>query len=487
MKMTSWLRLSLFVLALTIVGCNLFNPSGEGDPGDINLNEQGEIYFRNGQYQKAMDAFERAIAKDSANSMAYYGFAKSAVALYRLDKILILDDVAATASNPSDFAFLQHSDSILTLRLQAGSRVRRVLSLLTDRDSLTLWYKYLSDSSAADTANENYDSLFAVRRAFIQDYIVKGDVNTPGYRSRAQFPLTDFRMAAKNIVVDYLAFDLLYTITRLYDLDTNNIIDANDALMKKLKFGAGGGFGIDSLSAIAADIENDTATTQNLNNLVASMASGMAGTAQLAGLLGGGGESGDSTSTEAQTSGNVDSVIASMGDAILFYQFGDKIDNDGDGCVDEEIMDEKDNDFDGFVDEDARVIPADKPDGVDNNLDGLKDPFFPPLLLGTDTAALEAPAGATLAPSRPNLLKFVHNYLIANPADDNANPTQTRFIKIKKGAPPEAMTIRLNVQKDSLLTKRLPNGKLPASLTNKLQNAVTEVGGCWRNIQVEAP
>jgi hypothetical protein len=85
------------------------------------------------------------------------------------------------------------------------------------------------------------------------------------------------------------------------------------------------------------------------------------------------------------------------------------------------------------------------------------------------------------------LLKFVQQYLANNSVDDNSDLTRIRFIRIRKGADADQMKIRLDIQKDSLLTKRLPNGKLPASLGNKLLNAQTEVGGCWRNIQVEAP
>ena len=38
----------------------------------------------------------------------------------------------------------------------------------------------------------------------------------------------------------------------------------------------------------------------------------------------------------------------------VFFNFGNVIDDDGDGCVDEEIVDNYDNDGDGEIDEDAR-------------------------------------------------------------------------------------------------------------------------------------
>ena len=43
-------------------------------------------------------------------------------------------------------------------------------------------------------------------------------------------------------------------------------------------------------------------------------------------------------------------------EAVSFYLIGDRMDNDGDGCVDEEILDGEDNDNDGLVDEDLRIV-----------------------------------------------------------------------------------------------------------------------------------
>lgn len=495
MKMTTWLRNVLFLSALVVAGCNIFNPSGAGDPGETNLNQQGEEYFRRGQYAKAMQAFERAIAKDSTNSMAYYGYAKSAVQFYKLDKIGVINDVEATAKEPASFAFLQHSDSLLTLRLQASFHVRRVLGLLTDRDSLTRWYNYLTDSSANVPGTDDYDSLYTQRRDFISQYLVYASFpDSTRYRRPGSFPLTDFRMPARNILIDYTALELLYTITRLYDLNRDNVIDSSDALMKKLKFGSSNGFQIDSLSNIAEDLENDSAAAADLNILISSLGSGLINTSQLASMMGGD-KKGDTTSTESQTTGNMDSVITSLGDAVMYYQFGDQIDNDGDGCIDEEILDERDNDFDGYIDEDARTIPATKSDGVDNDLNGRMDPLFPeqpsPYPAGNDS--LEAPVGDAVYPGRGYVLGFVYTYLDTTYRMVSGNPVKERdlaapdilssWVRIKKGAPDDQLKIRMDIQRDSLLNRRLPSGRLPDSLFSKLQNARTEVGGCWRNLK----
>src|SRR5690606_35168692 len=121
------------------------------------------------------------------------------------------------------------------------------------------------------------------------------------------------------------------------------------------------------------------------------------------------------------------------------------------------------------------------------------DPLFPeqpsPFPAGNDS--LEAPIGDVLYPGRGHVLGFVYAYLdttytnngTVKERDLAAPEVQNTWVKIKKGAPDEDMRIRLDIQKDSLLTKRLPSGRLPDSLLSKLQHARAQVGGCWRNLK----
>jgi hypothetical protein len=246
--------------------------------------------------------------------------------------------------------------------------------------------------------------------------------------------------------------------------------------MKKLKFGNSDGFDLDSLSNIAGDLETDTALANNLNELIRNLGRDSSG-ALLQLILP---PNPDSSVSGGGDSTDIDSVIASFGDAILFYQFGDKLDNDGDGCIDEEVMDEKDNDLDGYVDEDARVIPADKPDYVDNDHNGRQDPFH----VSSNPVnydSLEGPAGATAYPAKPHVLGFVHKYLAAN-SELGAQDAATTWVKIKK--PLEAniddnLRLRLAIQKDSLALKT--STQLAGAFKPKLDSAKALVGGCWRN------
>jgi hypothetical protein len=77
--------------------------------------------------------------------------------------------------------------------------------------------------------------------------------------------------------------------------------------------------------------------------------------------------SGDELTTEVQ------STLDSIGESSKFWRLADKIDNDGDGCVDEEIFDSKDNDGDGIIDEDLRLTPYDTL-GIKTPIKALKDP-----------------------------------------------------------------------------------------------------------------
>ncbi len=367
MRYHPFIKLAVAVLGAVVflAGCNIFNPSGEGDAGtDASGNtSHGEELFRQKDFAGAMSAFEKAIGEDSANSMAYYGYAKAAVRYYKLNVNGILKDLDST-KNGGSLTFLNHDDNALTKRLQAAVKVNRVLGLLTDRDTLTRRFnKYLKGNDSAD---------------FMRKYLDSANMGKPGFRKRSRFPLIDFIMPYDKVVVDFTAFEVLYNVTRLYDLDQNDIIDSRDALMKKIHFGKGdGGFSVDSLSSIRADLQNDPVARDNLNSLIQNVSGGLASASQLAALIGGGKSGGSDTGKDSSLSGSsgndVTKVINDLGDAITFYQFGDSRDNDGDGCVDEEIMDGKDNDGDGFVDEDARVVPVGLGDFIDNDHNSVMD------------------------------------------------------------------------------------------------------------------
>lgn len=434
---------SLTMLGLLVGGCNLFNPSGSGDGGgstDAYLVE-GENHFRDQDFEAAMSAFQKAIEQDSTSSLAYYGYAKAVLRHFRLNASTILAEVDEAKASKS-IPFLDADNEKLTRYLQATSKVRMAMSQMTRRDTLTRWWRYLSDTTSLAARK---DSRLTQRRAFISGFLTKGSDGEPGYYPSNRFPLTDGAIPFEKVVVDYGFVELLYALVHLRDLDQNDTIDSRDDLLTKLSFKADGGFKLDSLENIAADLQNDTVARQNINNLIQNVQSGLGSASQVLNLLSPsltGQAGGDTLSNQNLTNSvteNVDSVINSMGDAIGFYQFGDRLDNDGDGCVDEEILDGKDNDGDGFADEDSRVVNG-IPDFVDNDHNGKMD-------------ALDT--GEELDAN--NLLVF------------------TTAAGFAKGSLYKDKAFKVRVQQDSLTRKTV----FTPGQRSILDSAKSQIGGCW--------
>jgi L-rhamnose mutarotase len=430
------------LMGFVIVSCNIFNPSGSGDGGgstDAFLTE-GENAFRDQDFAASMEAFESAIKADSTSALAYYGYAKATLRFYQLNASTILSEVDEAKANAS-IPFLDASDEKLTRYLQATSKVRRALSAMTNRDTLTRWWRYQEDTTSKAARK---DAKMKQRIAFIRQFMVKGEQGDVGYYPAHRFPLSDGAIAYEKIVVDYGFIELLYALVHLRDLDQNDTIDSRDNLLTKLSFKSEGGFKLDSLQNIATELQNDTVARQNFNNLIQNVQSGLGSASQVISLLapnvGGTGDSLSNTNLTDNVSQNVDSVITSLGSAVGFYQFGDSKDNDGDGCVDEEILDGKDNDGDGFLDEDARVVGNNFPDNVDNDHNGKKDLVDTDENLGTD-----------------HMLLFV---------------SQSSFVK---GSLYRDRDFKIRVQGDSLTLRT----NLTISQKNLLDSAKSEIGGCW--------
>jgi hypothetical protein len=451
------LKRSGLILGLALAGCNVFNPSGEGDAGpgkDAQLTA-AENLFRQQDYQAATASFQAAIQADSANSMAYYGYSKSVMRYWDVNASTLLDEVSK-AQDKSGIPFVGASDWDVTRYLQATSRVRLALGAMTDRDSLTRWWQYSQhpEGSAAKS-----DPLAAKRIAFMQDYWSKADQGAKGYHAKSEFPLSDLTMPSQKIVADFGFVELIYAVTHLRDLNGDNTIDSHDNVMKLLTFNSTDGFKVDNLNAIVDSLDTPEKKEQ-FNNLIQNVASGLSSASTVLGLLtpaltgqiagAGGDTTGGSQSLSGDVTQKADSVITSLGDAITFYQFGDGKDNDGDGCVDEEIADGKDNDGDGFVDEDARWVPVDT---VDNDHNGKgKNPI------------LDKDVGEDL--DAQFHLKFTLD----------AGFTTGLLYKDKAA--------RIAAQKDSLQVRYDAAGSAAAmSAYNQAQLAAAKknIGGCWNN------
>lgn len=434
-------------LGLLAAGCNVFNPSGEGDGGNSQgaLMAQGEEKFRQMDFEGSMNAYQEAIDADSTNSLAYYGYAKSVMRYWDVSASDLLTEVSS--AKDGGIPFIGAADWDLTRYLKATSKVRKALGKMTERDTLTRWYHYTLDPTSKAYLK---DALAAKRVAFMAEYWAKAELGLPGYHPKSKFPLSDLKLGYQKVIADFGFVEMVYAIAHLRDLNGDDSIGSQDDLIKKLAFNtSGGGFKVENLQDIQKDLADNPESREQMNNLITNVASGLTSAGVVLDLLGPalGGQSGgtgtDTAGLSEKVTENMDSVISSLGDAVTFYQFGDLKDNDGDGCLDEELLDGKDNDGDGFTDEDARINPI---DAVDNDHNGKQGAFDPPELPGTDGTL-----GWVSATGYKKGLKY---------AD-----------KVAKTA----------AQKDSLSAKIIRGATLSAGEQILLNTAKTDIGGCWNN------
>jgi hypothetical protein len=434
-------------LGLAVASCNIYNPSGEGDGGSTQgaLMAEGQEKFRQMDYLAAQDVFAKAIAKDSTNSLAYYSYAKAVMRYWDVSAADLLTEVS-NAQAGTGIPFIGASDWTLTRYLKSTSKVRKALGKLTERDTLTRWYLYTLDPNSKAYQK---DPKAAQRAAFMHTYWANADKGMTGYYKKSQFPLSDLKMGYEKVIADFGFIELIYGVAKLRDLNGDDSIGSQDDLIKKLAFntGDGGGFKVENLADIQKDLEDNPEQREQMNNLIQNVATGLTSAGTVIDLLGPAlGQQGgtDTAGLDEAVTKDMDSVINSLGSAVTFYQFGDGVDNDGDGCVDEEVLDGADNDGDGFTDEDGRISPIDGVDNDNNGKDGLLDPDEVP-----------AAAGGTLP--------FVSNAGFA------------------KGAKYTDKDLKVTVQKDSVSAKVRRGQSLTAGETLTLETAKAQIGGCWNN------
>ncbi|MCK9183343.1 MAG: tetratricopeptide repeat protein [Fibrobacteraceae bacterium] len=303
------------LVVLCLSSCNLFNPSGDVtvDSDDANaLIYEGQLLYRDGEYEKSARYFSKAIKADSTKSEAWFGLAKASMHADGVDPFEMIPYINV---DDGEIPFMNMDTSDIS-HFYTGIRDALLpLRELVRRDTLTEKTPALKLSDRKVTY-----SNFSVSYAFLEfAYILLG-----------------FRQSLSG-----------YAITLTIDTTTNQV-----------------SLNIDSLYTAAL---SDTATLNLLNTSIDTLSSNIDQVIDVilptvTDLL-------DGTnlldSTQLSDTTNVSELVKEVvtekaekvGSTISFYKLGDKIDNDGDGCIDEEILDGKDNDGDGFVDEDLRLVP----------------------------------------------------------------------------------------------------------------------------------
>jgi hypothetical protein len=171
-----------------------------------------------------------------------------------------------------------------------------------------------------------------------------------------------------------------------------------------------------------------------------------------------------SSSSGGQLTSDIQATLDSIGDKSKWYRFSDKVDNDGDGCVDEEVYDSKDNDGDGLVDEDLRVEimwsllpPATDSSWITRALPPVAATFTSNMLIKVDSAG-----GTALVPGDSGLYNYISNI------------GKTNFWKSEAGVVSIADAARFEVM-DALKGKTPPYNLDPALLLRAKSN----IKGCW--------
>jgi tetratricopeptide (TPR) repeat protein len=462
-------KLSLWTAAaglLVLAGCNIFNPNGAEESSCESDNAEcyialGQSLIQQKSFEASMSAYAKAIAIDSSKSEAYLGYATAATFRYKLNLGSILDDLTeAGKGNPT--AFTNHSNQELTDRIRMATAVVGVMNRLADRDSLTRWYEYLKDSSKAGG-----DPQYAQRKAFITAYLAANSGSDS--RSEANFPLSDRKKKFENQIFQFAPHFMMYTILNVYDLAPRGEFTDHDRIMMNLLSSQKEG-GLGNLTNLADSMATDTLLQNEVNDKILELQSGLGDLSEILAQFNIS-PTADTGGAPAQNKKQMDSAIQSLGGALVFYQFGDRVDNDGDGCLDEEIVDSLDNDLDGFVDEDARLI-----DGTGSTT-SPGDQLNNDRVGGVDDVSENMVGGLSILypGSQPYHLVFVAQYLRDNLQDENTST----WVKIKKGSP--EMDARIAVQQDSLAVHLTPGQPVPVQYQAKLQNAKNIVGGCWRN------
>jgi len=322
------------------MSCNLFNPTNssniDSDDADALLYE-GQMLFRNGEYTKAAEYFNKAIKADSTKSQAWFGLAKAN--MYSSD-VTAFDMYNDLQVEDNEIPFMGMSTFDIE-RYHAGISITMTpLRELVRRDTLTELYQAYKSRNGDVTGSTQLQHF--------------KDTYGPDFNG---FPLSDRKIIFSNFSVSYAFLDFADLLLEFQYSNRNFHLDIQiDPETQQVAIN------MDSLySAALNNPENITtlnASIDSLDNNIDNLVSVVIPTVTT--LLEGSSLTDSLTGDSSDISNMLEDIVTenvnSVGQTISFYKVGDRIDNDGDGCVDEEVLDNKDNDGDGFIDEDLRLV-----------------------------------------------------------------------------------------------------------------------------------
>jgi tetratricopeptide (TPR) repeat protein len=331
-------QLLLLSVLFLIASCNLFNPTGSRTPSKSDADAlvlEGYLHYQNGRYEKAIKMFEQAIKADSTKSEAWLGLAKSTLYKYEMNPF---DLIPYFKVEEGEIPFMDVPDDFVTRYYEGISKTLESINELVRRDTLTSLYNaYIK----ADNQNDSLTEFLANFEAKYGDQL-------------DQFPLSDKKIIFPNFSI---GFGILAMADILIDFKHATLGFSPEIFMNPET--GEPEFDIDELYNNALE---DTAVISTFNESLLNLNDnmGILASSILPSVLNWSNDSGsflgdDSLEYVANIEDALNEQIDNL-EAVSFYLIGDRMDNDGDGCVDEEILDGEDNDNDGLVDEDLRIV-----------------------------------------------------------------------------------------------------------------------------------
>ena len=297
----------VIALSVGMAGCNLFHPteSHDADSDDAAaLTLDGYHEFQKSNYDSARRLFNRAIAADSGYSEAWVGLAKCVLNSQEGLNAFELVSYAQKADEN------QQSNGFLEMQDQEAHLISKGI------DSVLV---YLNKFIARDTTGKTDQK---VRFRDIAD-------------SYAILLLTKAALRIRNVQTELTS--VLSADSAGMKLNLNTLNDLGDSLKPFLQDMAAASEAIKLAPDASAEIIKaylPDSTRQDIGDEFYTDAT--------VGLA----------NTVIQLNDRAQTVEEERTE--VFFVFGNGMDDDGDGCVDEEVIDNYDNDGDGEIDEDGR-------------------------------------------------------------------------------------------------------------------------------------
>ena len=297
-----WIWSAAIVLSMSIAGCNLFHPTGSHDAESDDaaaLTLEGYQEYQNSNFEGARKFFDRAIKADSGYSEAWVGLCKS------------------------------------VMNTQKGLNVFELVSLVKSDSAGIL---DIPDDSAA-VLSGGIDSVMY----FLNQFVARDTTDK-----------TDKKVRFKDIADSYTILQFTKAAFRIRNVKTQltNVVSTGSAGMQvDLKTLNDLGDSLKPfLNDMASAAEAIKTSPENAKEIIKSYYSDAEK---------------DYLDESAFTDASIGlaNMVIQLNDRAqntpedrhdVFFKFGNKIDDDGDGCIDEEVIDGFDNDGDGEIDEDGR-------------------------------------------------------------------------------------------------------------------------------------